>query len=390
LIANVTHLDLNARGGSERLAIATMEALSQLEDVELELSTFQRPNIIELQSAFGQSSVSVIKKARTMRILNSFDELSDKKEYDLNINTHGDLLPFYQANFSKSNSITYCHFPAAKYLIDTQDAEYIKLMNRLASKKSTSRASTERLLQSADIAYVSMMNNSTILTNSQYSSKAISKTFNLRSVVLSPPVDVDTFRKEVLTPSLPEERNNQVLVISRFNPSNKIENAIRLAKLLKQNGIGKRMKIVRSLSPDRLDYYSSLLTMVRDYKLTDYVKFEVNVTFQELMTNMRESKVYLHPLPGEPFGISAVEAMSSGLLPVVPEIGGHTEFVPLKYQFGTFGQAVKAVSAAFNAPYEESVLISDSVQLFSIKNYTQRFKQIVNELIAPIVKHVLT
>jgi hypothetical protein len=48
------------------------------------------------------------------------------------------------------------------------------------------------------------------------------------------------------------------------------------------------MKIVRSLSPDRLDYYSSLLTMVRDYKLTDHVKFEVNVTFQELMTNMRE------------------------------------------------------------------------------------------------------
>jgi hypothetical protein len=42
LIANATHLDLNARGGSERLAIATMEALSQLEDVEIELSTFQR------------------------------------------------------------------------------------------------------------------------------------------------------------------------------------------------------------------------------------------------------------------------------------------------------------------------------------------------------------
>ncbi|HEY6668016.1 MAG TPA: hypothetical protein VI033_02580 [Candidatus Nitrosopolaris sp.] len=101
MIANVTHLDLNARGGSERLAIATMEALSQLEDVELELSTFQRPNIIELQSAFGQRSVSVIKKVRTMRILNSFDELSEKKEYDLNINTHGDLLPFYQANFSE-------------------------------------------------------------------------------------------------------------------------------------------------------------------------------------------------------------------------------------------------------------------------------------------------
>jgi glycosyltransferase involved in cell wall biosynthesis len=37
---------------------------------------------------------------------------------------------------------------------------------------------------------------------------------------------------------------------------------------------------------------------------------------------MKKSKVYFHPLPGEPFGIAIVEAMASGPIPIVPTIGG--------------------------------------------------------------------
>jgi len=50
---------------------------------------------------------------------------------------------------------------------------------------------------------------------------------------------------------------------------------------------------------------------------------------------MRETNIYFHTLAGESFGISTVEAMSAGLIPIVPDIGGHTEFVPRKYQFHT-------------------------------------------------------
>jgi glycosyltransferase involved in cell wall biosynthesis len=50
---------------------------------------------------------------------------------------------------------------------------------------------------------------------------------------------------------------------------------------------------------------------------------------------MSKSKVYLYPVAGEPFGIAVVEAMAAGLIPVVPYIGGNSEFVPQRYHYRT-------------------------------------------------------
>jgi glycogen synthase len=96
--------------------------------------------------------------------------------------------------------------------------------------------------------------------------------------------------------------------------------------------------------------------------------------------------VYFHPLLGEPFGISTVEAMSAGLIPVVPNVGGHTEFVPLKYQFRTFGEGVEAVSSALKASDSERVLISDSVKRYSIDSFIHHFQQIVTNLTTRKIK----
>ena len=75
--------------------------------------------------------------------------------------------------------------------------------------------------------------------------------------------------------------------------------------------------------------------MVGDYELEDYVTFETNVNLKRLFSIMKSAKVYFHPMVGEHFGMSVVEAMAAGLIPVVPNIGGQTEFVPLKYHFST-------------------------------------------------------
>jgi glycosyltransferase involved in cell wall biosynthesis len=230
-----------------------------------------------------------------------------------------------------------------------------------------------------------MIKNSTVLTNSEYSRKAIHKTFTIDSTVLSPPVDVDLFRKAVLFSST-NVRDDTILVISRFHPSKKIENAIRLAELLKQNGIARSMKIVGNLSPRMIGYYTYLKEMVQDKHLSDYVTFQVNVSFNKLLSLMCESKVYFHPLPGEPFGISTVEAMSAGLIPVVPGLGGHTEFVPLRYQFCTFIEAVESIAIAMDASFSERIRISDSVRKFSTSNYIKHFQQITRKLLISATK----
>jgi spore cortex formation protein SpoVR/YcgB (stage V sporulation) len=72
--------------------------------------------------------------------------------------------------------------------------------------------------------------------------------------------------------------------------------------------------------------------------------------------------------------------MSSGLIPVVTDVGGHTEFVPPKYQFHTFGQGVEAVSLALMAANSERILISNSVKKYSIESFIDRFQQIVKNV----------
>ena len=113
------------------------------------------------------------------------------------------------------------------------------------------------------------MKNSTVITNSEFSRKAIFEAFDGSSdsgrrieevQVLRPPVDVDTFRRVLLSSSTTNRREDDIiLVVSRIDKQKKIENAIRLAKLLKQNNIGSGMKIIGNIDYNYdLNYYLSL------------------------------------------------------------------------------------------------------------------------------------
>jgi glycosyltransferase involved in cell wall biosynthesis len=384
LNVNIVHINLNARGGSERLALAVIRALKEDNDmdIDIDLTTLQKPDVHKIEETYGKTGLMAVRNINRVNIIPSIENVQLKKKYDLIINTHGDMFPFSQKDFSKDNAVTYCHFPLAKYLIDIENEEYARL---IYGQRFSDMVEYKKHLHLARNAYIDMIRNSTVLTNSEYSRKAIYKTFKIDSTVLSPPVDVDLFRKAVLFSSM-NKRDDTTLVISRFHPSKKVENAIRLAELLKQKGIGRSMKIVGNLSPHMIGYYSYLRQMVQDQDLSDYVTFHVNVSFNKLLSLMSKSKVYFHPLPGEPFGISTVEAMSAGLIPVVPDLGGHTEFVPLRYQFCTFLEAMESIAVAMDASFSERIRISDSVKRFSTSNYIRRFQQIVKKMLSSATK----
>lgn len=382
MISNIFHINLNARGGSERLSITTMYSLLSIDNMNVELSTFDIPDFSILHDAYGGCTRAVLEKIASINLISSVNTDSiDNKKYDLIVNTHGDMLPMVTRKMSEHNSITYCHFPLGCYLMEGNDPEYMALL-RYDNMGSCNGLDSINFLKKMKRSYSAMMTNSKILTNSEFSRKVIWKTFNVDSTILYPPVDVDIFRNNVLYSSESIEKDKKLLVISRFHPSKKIENAVRFAKLLKECNIADGMKIVGNLSLDGLAYYSYLKRIVKNYDLEDFVEFKVNVKLRDLIDLMLKSKVYFHPLPGEPFGISTVEAMSAGLIPVVPDLGGHTEFVPRRYQFHTFKSAIKVVESALAAPDSEKYLISNCVSKFSIRHYVLRFREIVTEMLA--------
>jgi glycosyltransferase involved in cell wall biosynthesis len=126
--------------------------------------------------------------------------------------------------------------------------------------------------------------------------------------------------------------------------------------------------------------------MTEENRLHDNVHFEVDASFPRLLELMKESRVLLHPLAGEPFGIAIVEAMSAGLIPVVPDIGGNTEFVPKEYQFHNLDEAAdiiakRALVVPDHSP--ERSAVANIASRFSINNYQKNLRNIIETLLLP-------
>ena len=152
------------------------------------------------------------------------------------------------------------------------------------------------------------------------------------------------------------------------------------------------MVITGSLSDDdyfATEYYHKIIDMVATFNVSDYVTIEPNVGLPRLESLMRNSKVYFHPLSGEPFGISIVEAMSAGLIPVVPDAGGHTEFVPKKYQFDSLTDAAGIISSALQVSQDERLRLSNTVMDISLSQYSIRLQRVIRTMLATLTNELL-
>ena len=398
LKANFVYTDLSPCGGAEKLTLVTMYALYQ-KGVKFDFTTYVQPNMTKLENAYGGKIASIVKKAEKVNILKSLEEpvidrIIEKGNYDITINTHGDTLPFYHCSFLKNNALTYCHFPSAKYHIDSENLEYLRDI-RVAgfahiyeadySKNKMppffdleTKQRVRRCFKFLRDKYENLMRNTLVLTNSEYTRKSIFNAFNINAKILYPPVDIDTFREAALKSS---QREEMILVISRIAPDKQIENAIEVARITRDRGIGKVMVIAGNLHYYDHHYYQELKNMIADYNLSDYVSLQTNISFNKLIQLMQLAKVYFHPRIDEHFGISIVEAMASGLVPVVSDTGGHTEFVPSKYHFHTLSHAADVIALAFMATYSERRAISNSTTKFSNANYIKSFHRILSELL---------
>ena len=425
--ANIIAGDLNPCGGGERLTLVTMQTLLKM-GIDIDITTLKSPDLSKLENAFGKNLVSPIKRIKHINIVNMMRILLEEEEqqykeisydYDITINTYGNWVPYYYSHFTRYNAITYCHFPSAKCHIESENTSYlekdlgIKVLSdinnddnddtvrynaRVNQSPPDSLKSKKEWFDILKYAYWNLMKNSTIVTNSEFSRRAIVEAFGIDQIyVLSPPIDIDTFHNVALVPAYDENNNNDsdngakyndddkfILVISRVDPSKQIENAIKLAKILKDRNIGKGMIIVGNLYHRHFDYYSYLKQLILDLNLTDYVTFQINSSLDKLLCAMRQSKIYFHPMIGEHFGMSIAEAMAAGLIPIVPSIGGQAEFVPQQYQYSTLEQAAEIISLAFRLPYTERIQISNSVNKFSNSNYIKGFQQIVSKVLSSL------
>ncbi|MEW5839954.1 MAG: glycosyltransferase [Thermoproteota archaeon] len=436
--ANVIHTDLNPCGGAERLAVATMQALSQM-GFEIDFTVARAPDIRCIEKAFGEDAAQVLRQVRVVRMgrlpllqkqrraaadmaamtvtartaaaenekghSSSCSQVRQQQQqqqyYDLFVNTHGDVLPYYLPQFTRANAITYCHYPVAAEYVRDRLLPYIEHMENLGLVDPA--GDREKVWGEILRHYLLMLENSLVLTNSNFSRQAIKALCGVthEPIVVAPPVNVEEFQ----TPPQPvasaaaaaamaggarlpqrSPRDDVVLVVSRLNPSKKLENAIELASLLKERGIcAGGVVIAGNLGRGDIcgqEYRRRLEDMIRARGLAGYVQIKTNASLAELKALMHSSKIYFHTMPAEPFGISVAEAMSAGLIPVVPDIGGQAEFVPRKYQFRSLEEATAIIAGSLGADDKERAVISGSVRRFSASEYIRSLQGLVRELVA--------
>jgi glycosyltransferase involved in cell wall biosynthesis len=336
--AVVIHHSLNTPGGEATFAIETIQSLHEL-GYNVDLVTIQKPNLEDIAKIYGKKiPVSNVKSLFPFklnyfgiyqRLLTSISPI-DLKDSDIVINTNGSTVP-YGISIDVPYML-YIHFPTLlmnsrgyynnKYQKSFFWKTYFKpyhIMSNVLTKKALARSNV-------------------IITNSRFSKDAVKKAYpNLEPYVLYPPVEIDRFSIAYQS----NYREHQVLVISRFSREKQIEKAVKIARLLNGNI---RFEVIGSLVPANRPYFNSLRKMIQENGLQGKVKLTPNASNEELLNAMSTSRIYLHTMYGEHFGVSIVEAMAAGLIPIVPSYGGCSEIVPLEYHYSTLEDAAACIS----------------------------------------------
>ena len=371
--AVVLHHTLNSPGGESSFAIETINSLSRL-GYDIELVTVQKPNLELISKKYGK--ILPIKKVKFIspfgmsyfgiyqRLLTAISSLKVESS-DLVINTNGNSLPF---NLPPNIlCILYIHFPA--FLQTSAEYDNNKYTQTLFWKayfkpyQIMSHLLTKRALKRSNI----------IFTNSKFTQSAIKKAYPaFEPQVIYPPIDIERFSSCLNSKS----RHNQVLVISRFSPEKQIEKAIQIAKILKNI----KFIIIGNLMTANQSYFKYLQKMIQNYGVTNMIKLIPNATKDQMMNAMSTSMVYLHTMNGEHFGISIVEAMAAGLIPIVPSYGGCSEIVPKEYQYRDIKDASDSISKNIDQyDNKKRQFVHNIAKQFSTENFRKNLKYFIEQ-----------
>ncbi len=159
-----------------------------------------------------------------------------------------------------------------------------------------------------------------LISNSNFTKNEIKKKFQKESIVIYPPVKIEKYKK-----FQKYNKNKKIIIVSRFSIEKNLDIAIEIF-----NRMDFPCEIIGNAK-----YKNQFKILENLEKLKkDNVKIYKNISSEEISVLLSTAKVYLHTSK-ETFGISVVEAIAAGCIPIVPNNSAHTETVPfseLRYE----------------------------------------------------------
>lgn len=166
-----------------------------------------------------------------------------------------------------------------------------------------------------------------VFCNSNYTKEAMLKLWKCHGVVdpivVYPPVNLERFWcKKPLT-----QRRKRVVYVARFIPAKRHEILKRLAADLPAY----EFVSVGGLIEAEKDWFNKFQT-----DLPPNYTLKTNLPTSNLLEILHDSRIYVHLMEGEHFGIAPVEGLASGCITLVHDSGGMREFIPETFRWQTY------------------------------------------------------
>jgi glycosyltransferase involved in cell wall biosynthesis len=211
-----------------------------------------------------------------------------------------------------------------------------------------------------------------LMACSHHVAKTVEAVTGLNVNVLYPPIS-DFFKMD----DKAMQRSNTVVSVARISDDKQPQTIPKIAKLTRDDI--KFIIIGSCRTSSELRVFKSLQRFIHDLNLEEKVKLLINASRIKQRETLQKAKAYLHPFVSyEAFGISVVEAMSAGCVPIVPDVGGLKEIVPRHLRYKSIEEAAALVEEALNAwsPSEACDMIKASNK-FSQTSFCQEFLRII-------------
>lgn len=204
--------------------------------------------------------------------------------------------------------------------------------------------------------------NVNFLANSYYIAQKMKQRYYKQAQVVYPPVDLKELKNNT--------KKNQVITIARFSQEKNLEQAIEIMKEMElpYYVYGKATKTNQI-------YYQQL-----QRKAGTNTQLCYDRPREELLNCLSESRVYLHTSV-ETFGISVVEAIASGCIPIVPNNSAHNETVPFDdLRYNNLGEAYNKVKLAMNGEFDSYLEpLKNNIQRFDKNVFQGKILSLLNE-----------
>lgn len=352
----VIHGFVGGGGGTEKTLLTILEALEETNH-KVTLYTFSKPKLsfkkITVKSLIP---ISIPAFGLYQRLMES-NLISKAKNEDIIIQASGG---FAVPENPKQKIIVYCHSDFSSELEKTITkykgiwGKYYKIYYE-KTKQTLEKINQENIL---------------LLSNSKYVQNSLEKIYGKKSSLLYPPLDLSEFNQNI-------SKKKSLICISRFSSEKNLEFVIDAVKNLSIDSI----IIGNTKTKSNEIYYNLLDSKIKKEMHSSNIVLLKNISRKNLLAHLLESKVYFHASP-ETFGLTIVEGISAGCIPIVPDNSAHKETVPfseLRYEPNDISNAQEKIKQALLGDFDDLITpLRDSIQKYDKEQFKKSFVSIID------------